>query len=68
MLEKSPQVADASLERPPKLYHGSTDGSITQFEPRTHRARPEEGAKTYAPQPLKPLFNQWLIVLSVMAE
>lgn len=48
MLEKSPQVADASLERPPKLYHGSTDGSITQFEPRTHRARPEEGAKTYA--------------------
>jgi hypothetical protein len=35
-------------ERPPYLYHGSVDGHVTKFTPRTAAERPHEVAAIYA--------------------
>jgi hypothetical protein len=47
-IENFRPTIDRNIEKPPVMYHGSINGEIEEFEPRTALERPNEEAKVYA--------------------
>jgi hypothetical protein len=43
-----PKTVDSKIERPPYVYHGSVDGDVVSFVPRSATERPDEEAAVYA--------------------